>query len=45
MIASELFKWLALVILGAGAIGSLVLVGIVLYWCWGCSNDRSTNDR
>ena len=45
MVANTVMKWLALLVLGAGAVGSLVLVVVVLYWCWRADDDRAINGR
>jgi len=45
LVANVLTKWLALLVLGAGAVGSLVLVVVVLYWCWRADDDRTTTGR
>ena len=45
LVANALTKWLAILVLGAGAVGSLVLVVVVLYWCWRADDDRAITRR
>ena len=38
LVANALTKWLALLVLGACAVGSIILVVVVLHWC--CERDK-----